>query len=132
LIKTDNLTFRFIWPPTFFCFVLPKFPFSEIPFIDFIIIIILRFFSIDLADSFGDQNQNHGGSSMEGFNRIKEKRRNHDGRRDREIGKSEMMGISFAAKLRFRSRFRTSSIDSYCFAREAFSDCISSVHFFFL
>lgn len=79
-----------------------------------------------------DQNQNHGGSSMEGFNRIKEKRRNHDGRRDREIGKSEMMGISFAAKLRFRSRFRTSSIDSYCFAREAFSDCISSVHFFFL
>ncbi|ESQ46742.1 hypothetical protein EUTSA_v10028044mg [Eutrema salsugineum] len=54
---------------------------------------------------------------MEGVG-IKETGRNHGG--DREIGSSEM-GIPFAAKLRFRSRFR-SSIDSYCFAREAFSD----------
>ncbi|CAN8245613.1 unnamed protein product [Cochlearia groenlandica] len=35
------------------------------------------------------------------------------------------MGITFAAKLRFRSMFRSSAIDSYCFACEAFSDPIS-------
>ncbi|KAF8103343.1 hypothetical protein N665_0188s0281 [Sinapis alba] len=48
---------------------------------------------------------------MEELDRIKEVREK----------RSEKMGIPFAAKLRFRSRFR-SSIDSYCFAREAFSD----------
>ncbi|RID54200.1 hypothetical protein BRARA_G01540 [Brassica rapa] len=50
-------------------------------------------------------------NSMEEVDRIKETKK-----------RSGKMGIiPFAARLRFRSRFR-SSIDSYCFAHEAFSD----------
>ncbi|KAF3522527.1 hypothetical protein F2Q69_00048797 [Brassica cretica] len=50
-------------------------------------------------------------NSMEELDRIKETKK-----------RSGKMGIiPYAARLRFRSRFR-SSIDSYCFAHEAFSD----------